>query len=139
MNEPWTDEQVAEFKRQVAEDERNKGYQFVVLPPNPPVFPLAPEQFDGQIVIEWPEPQGDMLRGWATAISDAETGEPILTVSKMAVRFDAEGIVWAEAEVLADPDGNMLTGKELEIHANPDGGVLTGVFRFQVTEMRAAS
>lgn len=102
------------------------------------LFPDAPAEFDRDVIIEWP-PQGSVFACWTAVITDAQTGEPITTVSKMALHFDAAGILWADALAFAGEDGTMLAGTEGRIVPDGQGGIRMGVFRFRVAEMRVGA
>jgi hypothetical protein len=107
-----------------------------------PFPPGVPERLDRRVVLTWPRPQNGSLRPCLVAITDADTGEPISTVSKavLSVHLDAEGsLTWATVKAFANPDGTLFahtTGKA--IPAEPDGTMRTRVFAFEVTEMRLA-
>jgi hypothetical protein len=99
----------------------------------------TPQDFDGTIVITWPQPRGGSLHGWSVTMTDPATGQFINTVTALTVvlHAGAESIVWAECEMFADRAGNpLLDGAP--VPGPEHGEVLTGIFRFLVTEMRVA-
>lgn len=98
-----------------------------------------PDQYRGVIVIEWPEPIGpgpySALNGRLVAITDAVTGKPVTTCTRMMVRADVQEIVTADLALYADADGNPVLDGEPVL--DPTGReVLTGTFPFAVAEMR---
>ena len=104
-------------------------------------FPAGiPAQFDRKVVITWPRPQNGSLRPCLAAITDADTGEPISTVSKavLSVHLDANSpLTWAQVQAFAAPDGTLVTGSDGFAPAiEPGGNMRTRVFAFEVTEMR---
>jgi hypothetical protein len=98
--------------------------------------------FEGTIIIEWPQPANGVLPGWALKIWDADSGRQIFSASEITATVDAaaDGIVVARLVLFADPDGNPVYGSEgqTQIHLDDDKNILTGVFRFRVAEMRVA-
>jgi hypothetical protein len=98
----------------------------------------TPQDFDGTIIITWPQPQSGSLHGWAITITDPVTGEPVNTVMGLTavLHASAESIVWAECEMLADKDGNPLSSGLPSANGPVPGEVMKGIFRYLVTEMR---
>lgn len=90
--------------------------------------------YHGMIRIEWPPPNPvspyTALPARLTAITDAITGDPISTVSSIIVHADATGQVTAELTMLADQDGQPLTGS-----IATGGGYREGTFTYVVHEM----
>lgn len=99
-------------------------------------MPERQDEFEGAITIEW-RPNGpsapDVMLGWHFIIRD-EDGEPILSVTEMAVHASADGMVWAELTMLTAPDGKpILPGsRSTEIHLGDDGEIVTGTFAYRV-------
>ena len=101
------------------------------------LFPARPEDVDRRVIIEWPQAlNGAAFTCWAVSITDAVTGELINAVSKMALHFDAEDLLWADALAFVGEDGHMLTGTEGRLATDDEGRVRTAMFRFLVTQMR---
>ena len=101
---------------------------------------IVPEQPPGlphPVIIEWPKKErGVALPGWGISITDAETGEPVNTVNKMAVTLlaDAEDIIRADLTMFADEDGSPVTSASRAYLK--DGEVIMRPFRAIVSEMR---
>jgi hypothetical protein len=109
-----------------------------------PLFPLGrPAKFDRRVILTWPRPQNGVLRPCLVTITDADTGEPISTVSKavLSAHLDAEAsLTWATVKAFANPDGTLLADTSAKlISTEPDGSVRARVFSFEVTEMRVAA
>lgn len=103
----------------------------------PPSPAAEPEPFRGVIIIEWPAPFGaspySALSGWHCAVTDAVTGKPVTTCSRITVRADVNEIVTADLTLFADADGNpVLDGDPVP----GDGEILTGTFTYAVAGMR---
>jgi hypothetical protein len=94
---------------------------------------MEPE-IKGSIVIEWPQPIAGCLPGSPVAISDALTGKPINTVSRLTVSADPASLVTADLTMLANLDGEPAY--DGPGHAR-DGEIVQGTFRFEVAEMKA--
>jgi hypothetical protein len=104
----------------------------------------------GRVIIEWPEPperKWHSLVGWRCAVLDAETGKPVITVSKItlpAITADARGWITCELTMFADDDGMPVLSPgeypgrpgSVKIYMDGDGNVRTGTFTFIVAEMR---
>lgn len=95
--------------------------------------------YRGVVIIEWPAPYGvppySALIGRACTVTDAVTGKPILTCTRVVVRASMDEIVTADLTVLADADGNPLLDGE-PVVAPCGREFLTGTFPFAVSEMR---
>jgi hypothetical protein len=106
-------------------------------------FPGQPAKLDRKVIITWPASRNGALRPACVTITDAETGEPISTVSKavLEVHLDADtSLTWAAVKAFANPDGTLLADTSAKlISTEPDGSVRTRVFAFEVTEMRVAA
>lgn len=105
--------------------------------PPAPWFPC-----DGYIGIEWPTGSARStkpLRGWTVRLFNADG--PVMTVSELTLHADAVGLIWAEAVMFADEDGQPVydVPHGAKLHLGEDGKPVTGTFRFLVTEMRIAA
>ena len=88
------------------------------------LFPARPEDVDRRVIIEWPQAlNGAAFACWAVSVTDAVTGEPVNAVSKMALHFDAEDLLWADALAFVGKDGHMLTGTEGRLATDDEGRV----------------
>ncbi len=99
--------------------------------------PAEGAAYRGVIAIEWPPPHGaspySSMAGSRVSVTDALTGKPIMTCTKIIVHVDAEALVTADLIMFADADGGPLLGGE----PVPQGdGFVTGAFPFLVGEMR---
>jgi hypothetical protein len=94
----------------------------------------------GRVIIEWPAPgRSPALPGWGCSIFDADTGEPIVTVTRLkmpSVTVDAQDVITADLTMLADEDGMPVLGKVPQFIDIKDGEIPSGTFPFLVTEMR---
>lgn len=111
--------------------------------------PEPPDEFDLAVIIEWPPDNGSgAMPCWGTRILDAETEQPIYTISRMDLHWSADGIVWAEAEAFADYDGRLVRASGgapamiypvVDAEGRKTGAITTGVFAFRVAAMRQAT
>jgi len=96
-----------------------------------------PDAYRGVIAIEWPPPNGaspySSMPGCLVSVTDALTGKPIMTCTKIIVHADAGALVTADLTMFADADGEPLLDGEPVIDGD---GFRTGVFPFLVSEMR---
>jgi hypothetical protein len=94
----------------------------------------------GRVIIEWPAPgRSPVLPGWGCSIFDAETGEPIVTVTRLkvpSVTADAQDVITADLTMLADENGMPVLGKVPQFIDVEDGEIPSGTFPFLVAEMR---
>lgn len=92
-------------------------------------------QYRGVVVIEWPAAHGaspySAMTGWKVSVTDAVTGKPITTCTRITVHVDPGALVTADLVMLASEDGEPL------LDGIPDGdGTRTRTFPFVVAEMR---
>lgn len=101
----------------------------------------------GHIVITWPKPVGrfpGILVSNQVAITNADTGQPILTVTEFTtfnVHTKAGYIVVAELATFADADGRpILDGSEINerLVVADNGDIATTTSWWNVAEMRIA-
>lgn len=101
----------------------------------------------GQIVITWPKPVGGfpgVLVSNQVAITNADTGQPILTLTEFTtfnVHAEAGYLVVAELVTLADADGRpILDSTEINerMAVADNGDIATTTSRWRVAEMRIA-
>lgn len=105
----------------------------------------------GRLVITWPAPKptGMGLHNWGVTISDADTGEPILTAFKLSIVLGTdtaykEAAIEADVTALVDENGNLLGNEPGSIDRAARGDApdepewRTKVFRYLVAEMRVA-
>lgn len=115
-----------------------------------------PDVFHGLLRITWPaEHDGRGLVGRKASLSATLYNDDgtvrhdgqIFTAEKITIHASANDFIWAELVMLADPDGNPLTGTERipghpsrhVLYPREDGnGFLTGTFAFLITSMKTA-
>lgn len=96
-----------------------------------------------RVIITWPRSHGGgVLPIHGVTLTNADTGEQILTGVKLALTLGADtsydgDIIEVEVTALVNDDGQILGSGDRAVFA--DGDVRTGVFRFAVAEMRVAS
>lgn len=105
----------------------------------------TPVEIAGQIVITWPKPVGQFpgaVVADRVSITNAETGQPILTVTQVnAFNIHAKvgHLVVAELVTLADADGRpILDSSEINkrISVADNGDIATTTSWWHVAEMR---
>ena len=80
-----------------------------------------------------------MLPGWGCSIFDAETGEQIMTATRLkvpSVTVDAQDVITADLTMLADENGMPVLGKVPQFIDVKGGEIPSGTFPFLVAEMR---
>lgn len=98
---------------------------------------LPPETFAGRLVIIWPKASGPAVHGNLIAFIDADSGDPIVTITDLTVHVDLYAPVVAEVAMFADADGKPLLGAHAMPVPDADGKAYrTGTFRWLVAEMR---
>lgn len=101
------------------------------------LVPGAVPSLPNPVIIEWPpKERAPRLPGWGVSITDAVTGEPVNTVTRVAATLlvDAQDVIMADLTMFADEDGNPVTsGAKVYIR---DGEVIFRTFRAVVSEMR---
>jgi hypothetical protein len=106
--------------------------------------PLTPDDAAGSVVIEWPASRGDdqPILGCMVNIWDYATARRhVTTVTELTVHARADGLIWAELDMLAGADGNpLMDGPPVLVtgSAGLPGIVLTGRFAFLVSGMKVA-
>lgn len=93
-----------------------------------------------RLIITWPKPVGAILPGCSIRLTDADTGEHIVTAlnGELTVRMDASEIVTVELEMLVDADGQPLAQGGHLVADESGENVRTGRFGWEVAEMRIA-
>lgn len=131
-----TDEQVAEFR---AAFEHADLSRIKILPPSL-ATPPAPRDFDYRVIITWPAPQPQAMPGCLISVHDAESGDQIYAITRLALYAEADGVVWARAEMLLGSDGkpSRPAGPLADLKTGDDGEPVTGIFSLLVAEMRIA-
>ena len=109
--------------------------------PDTGVHPKAHYAYYGRVIIEWPAPgRSGALPGWGCSILDAETGQQVVTVSRVSVTADAEDAIRADLTMFADDNGMPVLFPDIDgnltIWQAGDGDIKTGTFLFLVAEMR---
>lgn len=98
---------------------------------------FAPEKFDLNIDVEWPDITDRPLPASRVTIRNHDDPEKkvITTISGMTIYCTAGAIVWAELEMYADLDGKpVLSGKPYLGHDM----IITGVFRAEILQFQSA-
>lgn len=121
-------------------------HKIIVLPSGTKAVDEQPE-IVGQVVITWPKPIGQFpgaLISDRVSITNADTGQPILTVTEFTafnVHAEVGYIVVAELVTLADADGRpILDGSEINerMSVADNGDIATTTSWWRVAEMRVA-
>ena len=104
----------------------------------PAAEPPGEIAYRGDVIIEWPPPrQGycglSPVRGYDLMVLDAVTGKPVLTVSRVEIHADANGLVTADITMWADPDGEPLTDTSVAYKRGDKW--LQGTYPFYVAAM----
>ena len=95
------------------------------------------EEFEGRVIITWPKPVNGLIHGARIAITDADTGQPIVSAMDVTVYATLDGPPVAEMTMLTGEDSKPLQAGVPVVPAD-DGGFRTGTFRWVVAEMRTA-
>ena len=95
------------------------------------------EEFEGRVIITWPEPVNGAIHSASIAIADADTGEPIVSAMAVTVYATLDGPIVAEMTMLTGEDGKPLPAGAPVVTAE-DGSFRQGTFRCLVAEMRTA-
>lgn len=102
----------------------------------------------GRVVITWPAVRNDALPLFSREmqIHNADTGEPILTVTGMQIVLGGEAwrgeAIHVDLTMLADADGQPILngpGSANKAYDRDNSTVRTGVFRYAVMEMRTVA
>jgi hypothetical protein len=100
-----------------------------------------PKELAGRVAITWPAAQGPAISARGVTLTDADTGKPIVSATKLALILGTEtgfdGIVEAEITALVDEDGNITNDANRAYDRQADR-LRTCVFRYAVAEMRVA-
>jgi hypothetical protein len=98
------------------------------------------ETFAGRLIIVWPKPGGPAVHGNLVAFIDADSGDPIVTITDLTVHVDLYAPAVAEVAMYADADGKPLLGAHaMPVRAADGKAYRTGTFRWLVAEMRVAT
>lgn len=102
----------------------------------------------GRVTITWPAARNDALPLFSREmqIHDADTGQPILTVTGMQIVLGGEAwrgeAIHVDLTMLADAEGQPILdgpGSANKAYDRDNGVIRTGVFRYAVMEMRTAA
>lgn len=99
---------------------------------------LLPDEFEGRVIITLPAPIGGIVNGLTTAVTDADTGEPIVSALDCTVHIRLDGPVVAEMTMLTGLDGKPLRQGETIPPLESEDDWRKGTFRWLVTEIRHA-
>lgn len=106
------------------------------LPEAPATETEEPEPYRGVIAIEWPAASGASpyacLTGGEIKITDAVTGKPVTTCTRLVVTAAVLERVTVTLVMFADEAGDPVLDGEPVVK---DGETLTGTFPFAVSEM----
>jgi hypothetical protein len=105
--------------------------------------PTPRDHVDGRLIITWPAASFGVVNGWGVTLHDADTGEQIVTVTRLAIVLgDDEGFgggpVEAVLTALTDANGKLLPAGAPVVPDETGEGFRTAVFRYAVSEMRVA-
>lgn len=97
-----------------------------------------------RVIITWPAPTtSGVLPIYSVTLSDADTGEQILTGVKLSLVLGTDtgfegDIIEADITALVNADGQILGPREQPVKSEDGDWFRTGVFRFAVAEMKVA-
>lgn len=109
---------------------------------------------DGRVIITWPAPINGVVNNTLTTLTDADSGEDIVSAFKLSLVLGTDtgfepGVIVAEIVALVDEHGKLsrspVATEEYATHRalTPDTPfegqeIRTGIFRYAVAEMRTA-
>lgn len=100
---------------------------------------LPPGEVAGRLIIIWPKASVDAVYGHLVAFADADSGDPIVTITDLTIHVDLYAALVAEATMLTGLDGKPLLGTRARPVPTEDGKAYrTGTFRWLVAEMRVS-
>jgi hypothetical protein len=89
----------------------------------------------GEIVVLWPEhTRADApYAAWGVEVRNARSGEPITTITHLAVLCLPDDLITARVRMFTDAEGNPVFDGQPVLDG--DGGIHQGEFTFLVTGM----
>lgn len=99
---------------------------------------VRPVPADFTIIIRYPKPGGDVVHGRGITIYRPEGDKETLitTCGALSTHADAHGILWAEAELWADEEGNPIFDGQPVMNNTQ---IITKIFNCHVKEIRSES
>ncbi|NUP47535.1 MAG: hypothetical protein HOW97_09510 [Catenulispora sp.] len=95
------------------------------------------DEYTGRVIITWPQPQAGLTHGATVKLTDADSGEDIVSALDLTVTVTLDAAIVAEMTMLTDADGHPAGVSPVR---DEDGETLrTARFRWLVAEMRTVA
>lgn len=100
---------------------------------------LQRNEYTGRVIITWPQPQAGLIHGATVKLTDADSGEGIVSALDLTVSVALDAAIVAEMTMLTDAGGQPLPAGVSPVRDEDGETLRTSRFRWLVAEMRTAA